>query len=379
MRIISITMKNFRKFDSKSLTFEKPWTIIVAPNAHGKSSIIEALYMLSTGDSPWERQNSNIIRLSRDGAPKKPHDKLAQKTGRIEGEIETDDEIATVALTLNSNGNSTTKQFHVEGSSTNRQKFIQHVHAVLFSPDMIDLLMFEPAQRRAFLDNHASRVFPDYYDVHTNYGKVLRQRNSLLRMISGKRYSGKSAPDPRTLTYWTEQLIELGSEIISKRVELITTFNESQDPYPTTITYQPSLPLHDMSELADSSYVGELFTERIADYSSKERIVGRTLVGPHRDDWYLTSEDRNLNTYGSRGEKRLAIADIIFKFNLLLQEQIGRKPILLLDDIFSELDRKNTNLVLKEKLKEDQQTIITTTSLDSVPKEFQESSHIISL
>lgn len=379
MKITSLTLSNFRKFENKTIHFPKAWTILIAPNAKGKSTVIEALYMLSHGDSPWESQGRNIVRFSSRKNKESEHEKLINSVSRIEGTIETDDDIVEVALVLNANGSSTSKRFQVQGSNTNRQTFLRHINAVLFSPDMIDLLMYDPSQRRNFLDTHAGKIYPDYYNIHTNYYKVLRQRNSLLKAIAGKKYAGGRQVDTSTLTYWTKQLTELGTEIMANRIELIEKINSHSNLYPTEITYQPKVPLHDLSELGDIEHIRELFEDALEKTFQKEQLLGTTLVGPHRDDWHLTDNTRNLNTYGSRGEKRMAIADIIFKLNLILKETREFSSILLLDDIFSELDGKNANILFTQKLDPKQQTIITTTTPDTIPKNIRSSAHIVEL
>jgi DNA replication and repair protein RecF len=379
MKITSLTLSNFRKFENKTIRFPKAWTILIAPNATGKSTVIEALYMLSHGDSPWESQSRNIVRFSSGKTEDTKHDKLTNSVGRIEGTIETEDDIIDVALALNANGSTTSKKFQIQGSNTNRQTFLRHINAVLFSPDMIDLLMYDPSQRRSFLDAHAGKIYPDYYNLHTNYYKVLRQRNSLLKALAGKRYNGGYQVDTSTLSYWTKQLTELGTEIMANRLELIEKINSQSDQYPAEITYRPKVLLHDLSDLGDMEHIRDLFEQALEKTQKKEQIVGTTLVGPHRDDWHLTDKTRNLNTYGSRGEKRMAIADVIFKLNLILKETRELSSILLLDDIFSELDEKNVDVLFTRKLDPKQQTIITTTTPETVPAEIRSSAHIVEL
>jgi len=389
MYIQKLILKNFRQFTSKTITFEKNWTIIAAPNARGKSTIIEAIYMISNGESPWESNNVNIIRLDENHADDSisvpAHQSITKGTSRIEALIETDDELTSIALFIKSSGKATTKQFLVGGTSSSKNTFLPYAHCVLFSPDMIDLIMFEPFQRRSFLDVHASSLFPDYSTVSTNYKKVLYPRNCLLKSIAGKRFGNRGSQDTNSgsaaspLDYWTEQLISLGSEVIHKRLELIGSINDVSGPYTTSIVYEPSIPVHELDTLADSTSITDLFTLRLAEKADTEKLIGNTLVGPHRDDWHLHSKELNLNIYGSRGEKRIAIADILFKLNALLTKSIATKPLLLLDDIQSELDEKNTLELFTKKLDPDQQTIITTTHIESIPEDIQSKSHVITL
>ena len=149
MTLKSLTLTNFRQFESLTLAFEKPWSAIIAPNASGKSTILEALYMLSNGESPWEQNHNHIVKLHPEATSEDPaHVKLANCTSRIEAVLTTDDDEHSIALSFSTNNGTTTKQYVVDGKSTTRPRFLSHLHTVLFSPDLIDLLMFEPAQRR---------------------------------------------------------------------------------------------------------------------------------------------------------------------------------------------------------------------------------------
>lgn len=362
MQLTTLTLQNFRQFKKKTLSFEKPWTFIVAPNTKGKSTVIEAIYMLCNGQSPWTNGSSNIIKITSQKSKSK-YEAIQEDNCRIEGKIQSNGETKTLSLYLQVRNGSTTKQYKVDNSPTTRNKFTQHLHCVLFSPDLIDRLMFEPKQRRDFLDEHLSSLDLDYAPILSSYNKVLRQRNSLLRLLAAK----KRPPNGNTLEYWTEQLLDLGTQVITSRFDFIHKVNsENPELYPATITYQPRVLLHDIGELADESYVREEFEKQLESRRSKELLAGTTLTGPHRDDWYLTDKMRNLHDFGSRGEKRMAIADVIFKVNNLLGELLESQPILLLDDISSELDEGNTKKLFEEKIDENQQVVVTTTSKDAI-------------
>lgn len=375
MKITSLKLNNFRQFRKKKIDFEGDRTVIVAPNAAGKSSIIEALYMLSHGDSPWELQNGNIVRRS----TKAGQNKSTKEIARIEATVETDDELKTAALILSSNGSSTTKQFQVEGSSTNRSKFVNTLSCLLFSPDLIDILMYEPSQRRRFLDHHTSRIHPEISEISLRYMNVLRQRNSLLKMLANGSGNSSRTNSKLGLEYWTEQLISLGSEILLLRHTFLNILNEPSSSYPATIEYIPTVPLHELEDLGTGESIQEIFKQKLEETQKKELKVGVTLVGPHRDDWHLKVNNQDLNTFGSRGEKRIAIADVIFKISNILNKEQGQLPTLLLDDITSELDKENIERLFSEKIAPEQQTIITTTDLDSLPTDISDNSQIITL
>ena len=377
MTVKELKLKNFRQFRAKTLSFTKPWTIIVGRNAQGKSTVIEALYVLSHGESPWESNNSHLITTEEDAASsKRSYEKLDSSTSRIDATVETADDLVSLAIILTSNGNSTVKQFEIEGSSTNKQNFSSSFNSVLFSPNLIDTLMYEPSQRRTFLDAYAIQLDPHYQRVINDYRKILRQRNSQLKALissNGPRDRGRS------LQYWTDQLIILGSEILHTRAELADDINTSSENTPAKIIYTPNIDIYNDDELADITSIKELFSNRLEETRKKESYAGITLVGPHRDDWFLSKNGTNLNTYGSRGELRLAIIDVLMRLSDLLAEKKGDVPVLLLDDISSELDRENVKKLFDEKIPASQQAIITTTNINDIPEPIRKRSLVINL
>lgn len=372
MRIKNIKIYNFRQFEKKELEFDGNVSIIVGQNARGKSTIIEAIHILSTGQSPWTSDNSAIVRKTGNNEAEKLVD------GRIEADVEIDEKTSNIATILKTNSGSAVKQYKVNDKPTTKSRFIQLLGTVIFSPDLIDVLMFEPRQRRQFLDSYISKVDIEYQDIVQKYEKAIRQRNSLLKILAKKNSISES--DKTSLKFWTESIINFGTVITLKRIEFVDKLNQV-DPklYPNKMKYKPNLEITEIEALADIDYVKKVYKEMLNEKFRKELIIGVTLVGPHRDDWILTYKGKNLNKYGSRGEKRMAIADIAFKMNKLLIDLYNEKPIILLDDISSELDKKNIERLLKEKILPDQQTIITTTDLKEISKHVKGKPQIIEL
>ncbi len=385
MKLRNLKLTNFRQFKEKEIEFDNHWTVILAPNARGKSTIVESIYMLATGDSPWTNNDTNIIRFENE--KNNDYENILSGTCRIEAEIESQDELKTISLFFQSKNRTLSKQFKIENSPTTRNKFTQSLHCILFSPDLIDKLMFEPKQRRDFLDTYISQINPDYSQVLQHYERILRQRNSLLKVLAGKKYSFRmqkpgnyEESDQSQMKFWTEQIIDLGAQVMQARIDFIDKVNEiKSDLYPARIVYQPKVSISTLEELSPLAHIKRVFQDQLEESSEKEMFVGQTLVGPHRDDWNLEKISKNLNIYGSRGEKRMAIADIIFKINLLLKEKLNEYPILLLDDVSSELDADNIELLFTTKLDRKQQILITTTHKSSIPKEVIDNAQLIEL
>ncbi len=402
MNITALTLTNFRQFNTLSLSFEKPWTIIVGKNAGGKSTILESLYMLSHGDSPWESNHNHLIKIHTQGNDETPYSELLKSTSRIEAIMEHDGEEHQIALSFSTNNGVTTKQYLVDGKPTTRNRFLSHFQSILFSPDLIDLLMFEPSQRRTFIDFYTAYLSPELREVFSNYRKVLRHRNTLLKSISAQRYQRYSRIEddydtlPRQtstpssqnqngnssmLSYWTNQLADLGTQILLNRLKLIDLINKETPNYPALITYASNIPFPSsvLTTPFPRSRIKDAFVQKLEQVEETEKAAGKTLAGPHRDDWSLTVNTMNINRYGSRGEKRIAISDIIFKINTIFSESFKQKPLMLLDDISSELDGDNINRVYEEKISPDQQTIITATSTSHIPRKILSKSHLIRL
>jgi DNA replication and repair protein RecF len=369
MKILKLKLNNFRQFKKKEILFKEDMTAISGPNAIGKSTIIEAIYMLSTGLSPWTSDNSAIVR---NNLEKK------NRIGRIEADIESDEKTKNIALVIKSNNGSTIKEYRINNKPVTKPKFTQILNTVIFSPDLIDLLMFEPRQRRIFLDSYISKVDIEYDDILQQFNKSLKQRNSLLKILSNR--NNLSDTDKQNLGIWTQKIIDLGSLVTIKRIRFIEQINETlPDLYPNEIKYKPNIELSEIEELADEKYIRQSYRDQIAEKFRKEMAIGITLVGPHRDDWFLDYKGKDLNRFGSRGEKRMAIADIAFKMNQLLIDTDKDKPVILLDDIPSELDDKNISRLFNGKLLEDQQTIITTTDIDGINKNIKRDIQVIKL
>ncbi len=386
MKIHKLSLTNFRRFENKTVEFDKNWTIIVAPNAQGKSTIIEAIHLLATGDSPWTNDTSTMFRKPpKEERQKDAYTKLVNGTIRLQAEIESEHEFKNLTISVQKKDSSITTKYEDEGSPTTKNRFAANLHTILFSPHMIDLLMFEPRQRRKFLNDQISRTDLYYSDLITKYRKVRRQRNSLLKAIRKRRFkehgAGPSESQKKSMKFWTEQLIDIGSQIIQKRIEFIEEINSSlSDRYESELAYESKVNISQLETLAGKRYIEDVFDSQLRSSYQKEQSIGTTIVGPHRDDWHLQAKDNtNLNIYGSRGEKRMAIADIMFKINNFLETEIGDPPIILLDDISSELDQENINIMFEEKINPEQQAVITTVNLNQIPKKARDEAQIIEL
>jgi DNA replication and repair protein RecF len=342
----TIVLQKFRSYEKKEFSFEDS-TLIVGPNTSGKSNLVEAIYLLSSGKS--FRTDKDIQML-----------KFGEEVGRVKGQI-TNDELEVLITNGQVNGGSQYKKFLVNGVSKRRVDFAGKLLVVLFSPQDLEIIIESPSLRRNFLDEVLEQVDRNYRVALISYTKALRQRNALLELAqeTGDR-------NEKQFEYWDNLVIENGNLLTAKREEFINFVNSSsKDIFEFVMEY-------------DKSVVSK---ERLAQYEREEVASGVTLVGPHRDDFSVSmfnggKEAHNVKFYGSRGQQRLAILQLKMLQLLFIEKILGERPLLLLDDIFSELDEGHIQLILEEIGK--QQTIITTTHEEFIPKKLLKSMKIIS-
>jgi len=280
--------------------------LIVGPNASGKTNILEAIYALAIGKSFRAEKEEEVIKEEENFSL-----------------IKTDDlEI------FFDNRQRFTKTYKVNGIGKRQADFVGNLRAVLFCPQDLEIATDSPSTRRKYLDLVLTQIFKDYRLASHIYEKALRQRNRLLWRIREENL------DKNQLDYWNNLLIQNGKIIHEKRKDFLDFLN---------LDYDASL----------------INQDRLNKYQHEEIAAAMTLVGPHRDDFKIIKNHKNLKSFGSRGEQRLAVFDIKLKELEYVEKITGEKPVLLLDDIFSELDNKNRRLVLEIIPK--QQTIVTTT------------------
>lgn len=383
MVLEKLELQNFRSYKKASFEFSPETTLIVGPNTSGKTNILEAIFLLALGRTFRPGLEREIIRWGEEWARVKA---VVSRSKRImNNELRTELEVVlTRGEVLGKQA--PLKKLLVNGVSRRLYNFVGNLQVVMFGPEDLELVTNSPSLRRAHLDFVLEQVDEEYRRESVIYGKALIQRNRLLKMIGeGRRSKGE-------LEYWDKLLIENGSYITKKRCEFFDFVNK--------------LPKK-LGEFEFVYQVSEIGLERLEKLRGREIAAGMTLVGPHRDDFVFKirpssraqvegnpkSETRNrnltisgslgesrksrdLSIYGSRGEQRTAVlalklAELEFMDYQVRgdrSEGIGGRPVLLLDDIFSELDSDNRKEVLKVIPK--QQTIITTTDLGLVEKRF---------
>jgi DNA replication and repair protein RecF len=352
--ITQIKLNNFRKFKSQTFDIDSNLVIIHGDNAKGKSSILEALYVVTNGRSPWNNNNDIF-----NNEEKEPYFR-----------VEITDEEKTYALYKDEKK----RQLQIDSSNTIPKKFFQTA-STIFSPEQIELLMISPSRRRGFIDDLISKVDREFEDNLTKYRKVLRQRNAYLKKLAKKFYeSGEINEDDTQLKYWTEELVKLSTKIIAQRSRTIEELKNDD----FRLKYKSSLRLNLFEDMAKDEELKDAHMNLTLKSLRKDVATGYTNLGAHRDDWDIYN-GQDIKRFGSRGQKRVAIGHLVFSSQEYLKDSLDYYPILLLDDIPSELDVENTKHILDRKNLERQQTFLTTIDIHSVPDEIQSISQIIDL
>lgn len=357
--ISKLTLSKFRNFKTQRVEFSDGITVIIGPNASGKTNILEAIFLLSTGKSFKARieeemisHNSDIARVS--GKIGGPH--FAKASWGKGDDLEVLLTRGLIDIGSARPEKAPRKRLLVNGVPKRLVDFTGNFKTVLFGPWDLDLVTETPTLRRRFLDNAISQVDREYRRAVLSYEKGLRQRNRLLFRIREEGY-------PRSqLLFWNQLLIRNGDYITICRQNFIDFVNS-----------QPALDSQNFSVEYDKSAISEA---RLTQYAQEEIAAATTLVGPHRDDFIVKlkgknekAKSRDLARFGSRGEQRMGVlwlklAELEFiahssvdSASLTIRGESGR-PTLLLDDIFSELDHEHRQIVIDAA--QNQQTIITT-------------------
>ncbi|HEV2340007.1 MAG TPA: DNA replication and repair protein RecF [Patescibacteria group bacterium] len=344
MYLKQIILQHFRSYSNKHLVFSDAVTIVVGPNTAGKTNLIEAIVLLSSGKT--FRSGGDSI-LTQDG----------QDIGRVQGLIEDDTTKLKREVTL-VKGERFSKRYLLNGIVKSRSKFMGDLPFVLFHPGDLNMVIEGPAIRREFLDAILEQTNNAYALSRMQYDKALKQRNALLAKAKEK---GRKVREE--FRYWDDLLISHGSIITEKRGQLLSAFQkEEKQLFNFSVSYDPSI----ISE------------ERLKQYEQAEIAAGITLVGPQRDDFILKlSDDKSLKDFGSRGQQRLVVLQMKLLQIQYMTERLQKRPLLLLDDIFSELDKEHIAAVLSHVTQG--QVIITTTHEEFIPVSTREKAYVVQL
>ena len=337
MNIRSIELKNFRNYENLEISFDEGTNILFGDNAQGKSNILEAAYMSGTTKSHKGSRDREMIRFGEEEA----HLKTVVVRGGREYQID-------MHLKKNRAKGIAIDKIPIKKAS----ELFGILNIVFFSPEDLNIIKNGPAERRRFLDSELCQLDRIYLADLTNYNKILAQRNKLLKDMIYR----PSLSD--TLPVWDMQLIETGKKIIRRRKQFVDELREIV----SDIHYRISGGKEELFLKYEPNIDDIFFEDELSRAKEKDKKLCQTSVGPHRDDLLFSIGDVDIRKYGSQGQQRTSALSLKLSEIELVRKSISDTPVLLLDDVLSELDSSRQNYLLNNI--SDTQTIITCTGLD---------------
>jgi len=336
MKILELKLTNFRNHKKLHLDLDHEMILITGPNGVGKSNILEAINVLATGRSLRARFDKDLISYGTNFSISTG--KIENSSGKYSLEIQ--------VLKGDDDTNISSKKAKINKVAKSLTSFSGIFNSVIFSPEDLNIITGSPSERRRYIDSILVQTDKNYKRNTSAYVKAVRQRNKILEKISEE---GRGWDE---IGFWTKKCLEHGRYIQQKRAELFEYFNEK-------ITGVAKM-LNGHETKVEINYLkNEISEDRLRKHEQHEISARTTLVGPHRDDFRIDHKEHNLAEFGSRGEQRsLMLALKICEIGYI-EDQNKERPVLLLDDIFSELDEKHRNSVYN--IMDKQQTIITNT------------------
>lgn len=341
MIIKSVELLNFRNYRELAISFDKGTNILFGDNAQGKTNILEAAYMSGTTKSHKGSRDKEMIRFGESEAHIRTIVEKQGKEYRIDMHL---------------------RQNRSKGIAVNKipmkkaSELFGILNIVFFSPEDLNIIKNGPAERRRFLDAELCQLDKIYLSDLSDYNKILNQRNKLLKDMI---YRPELAD---TLPIWNQQLAETGKRIVKRRRYFVQELSEIV----RDIHYRISGEKEEMRLIYEPSVPEELFEAELERFDGRDRKLCLTSVGPHRDDLLFSVRDVDIRKFGSQGQQRTAALSLKLSEIELVKKLIHDTPVLLLDDVLSELDSGRQNYLLNNIY--DTQTIITCTGLDEFIK-----------
>ncbi|MDQ0233191.1 DNA replication and repair protein RecF [Metabacillus malikii] len=343
-------LKNYRNYEELSIQFENKVNVILGENAQGKTNVMESIYVLAMAKSHRTSNDKELIRWDKEYA-------------KIEGSIKKHNRSTSLQLVIAKKGKKAKLNF-IEQERLSQ--YIGAMNVIMFAPEDLNLVKGSPQVRRRFIDMEIGQVSAVYLHDLSRYQKIMQQRNHYLKMLQMKKQSDKTMLD-----VLTAQLSEAAAKIIHRRLHFIEELQKWAKPIHSgisrgletlSIKYKPSV---DVSEDHDLTKMIEVYEEKFANIKDKEIERGTTLAGPHRDDLLFYVNNHDVQTYGSQGQQRTTALSLKLAEIDLIHSEIGEYPILLLDDVLSELDDYRQSHLLNT-IQGKVQTFVTTTSVEGI-------------
>lgn len=332
MYIKTLKLAGFRNYDSLDVDFSKNVNVFYGDNGQGKTNILEAMFLCATGRSHRTTKDNELL-------------KIGSKYYLVKMDIVREGAECNIEITFDME---LKRRIRINEIPIKKiGNLIGHLNAVMFSPEDLMIIKEGPSERRRFLDITISQLKPSYFYDLQQYNKVLTQRNFLLKDIQVKKYLLD------TLDVWNNNLVAIGSRIMKNRYDFLKRLNLyakkihkslTEGKEELSIKYDPSFNVNDFTDI---KVIEESFKIELDRSKNKELIKAGTLVGPQRDDFEVYLNGMNIRQFGSQGQQRTAILSLKLSEIDLMKEDTGEYPILLLDDVMSELDAKRQEYLIQ--------------------------------
>lgn len=404
MFLSHLSLTHFRNYAHLDLDFTKPLTLMQGRNAQGKTNLLEAVYFLATSKPVHATTEREVVGWQAADEPI-PYCRVAV-TVRDHPEMGGRPLELEILLTPRDDGVNFKKQVKINGAPKRSLDLVGLMRAVLFLPEDIKLVDGSPGERRRYLDIALCQIDRTYCRELAAFQKVLTQRNSLLKTLREQNAAPNAPTTAAQLGFWDEQLVQHGSYVVWRRDAFLHTLQEcaalrhralTSDQEELVLQYVPSF---NVGALADAEFerlregtlsaapvsdaplthaqVTERYAAKLASRRGRELTAGNSLYGPHRDDLRFLANGHDLRVYGSRGQQRTAALSLKLAEVTAMTEATGTPPLLLLDDVMSELDavRRSTLLAALDGV---EQALLTTTDWDDFTPEFRAQAQLLTI
>jgi DNA replication and repair protein RecF len=368
MHVTQLALRDFRLYERLDLSFDPGITLLYGPNAAGKTTVLEALFFLATTRSPRINADRELVRWDAVGeAGVTPFARMLAEVQRKSAKVRLEVIVQRRADEEGQLTNTSQKIVRVDKRNVRALDLVGQLRVVLFTPADLVLVDGPPGERRRYIDITLSQLDPHYVRTLAQYQKLVQQRNSLLRAWRERRRPLRAIDDE--LAYWDQELAATGSYILAERLRAVDELNAIVGPLyceisgtetGLTISYQASF---DLQGARDAGTIAARFGDALRAQRREELARGQTLLGAHRDDLLFGVGNVDLGRYGSRGQQRSVTLTLKLGEAELMHKRSGDTPVLLLDDMLSELDAKRREHLLQVISRPGQQTLLSATDL----------------
>lgn len=407
MRLTHLSLHNFRNYVRLDLDLEPGVTVLLGDNAQGKTNLLEAIFYLATSRSPHAGADRELVSWQVADREPIPYARLVGRVARrtrptsspsllpagstpsssplpagaalsssplpaggIEGGYASEWTIEITLTQETNNGARYRKQIRLNGVPRRAMDLLGHLNVVLFLPEDIALVYGAPGLRRRYLDVTLCQIDPPYCAALARYNEVVSQRNALLRDM------GERGGDPDQLRFWDERLVQDGSYLVDRRRRAIVALDELAHRVHAELTdgaerlHLRYLPSVEVSAPVGVHAIAGTFHGQLQAQRRREIAAGVTLIGPHRDDVRFLIDEADAGIYGSRGQQRTAALALKLAEVDLMQRETGEQPVLLLDDVLSELDAQRRHFLVHRLNDGLEQALVTATDPHVFPPDF---------